>query len=122
MQTGSSLSLLFLIAKLGVYCLFSLTEPDQALVVKKDGYCYGVFRGTTLTREDWSQNLVIGKRNICGSDAINPEGEPAVCCTVRTGFYDAYHTIYYQGKRGMREVELVWNIPSVTAVQISKRR
>ena len=90
------------------------TEPDQALVAKKDGYCYGVFRGTTLTLDDWSQNLVLHSEEVCGSDnmalitadadpndggdAPPPSKEPPVCCTVRAGFYDAYHTSYYQGK------------------------
>jgi len=31
------------------------TEPDQALVVRKNGYCFGAFRGTTLTWDDWQQ-------------------------------------------------------------------
>jgi hypothetical protein len=83
---------------IGTSLLPSTAEPDQALVAKKDGYCYGVFRGTTLTVDDWSQNLQIGSRNICGSDATNGGEAPAVCCTVRSGFYDAYHTDYYQGK------------------------
>ena len=30
-------------------------EPDQAIVAKKNGYCYGAFRGTTLTWDDWQQ-------------------------------------------------------------------
>ena len=30
-------------------------EPDQALVAKKNGYCFGAFRGTTLTWDDWQQ-------------------------------------------------------------------
>ena len=84
----------------------NFTEPDQALVVKKDGYCYGVFRGTTLTVDDWSQNFQLGTRDICGSDATTGEEEPAVCCTVRVGFYDAYHTNYYQGKKKIEELHL----------------
>lgn len=74
------------------------TEPDHAFVAKKDGYCYGVFRGTTLTVEDWSQNLELGEESICGSDATTGEEEPAVCCTVRSGFYNAYHADYYRGR------------------------
>ena len=36
------------------YIHFYDQEPDQALVVKTtDGYCFGAFRGTTLTWEDW---------------------------------------------------------------------
>lgn len=30
-------------------------EPDQALVARKNGYCFGAFRGTTLTWDDWQQ-------------------------------------------------------------------
>jgi hypothetical protein len=30
-------------------------EPDQALVAMKYGYCFGVYRGTTLTWDDWQQ-------------------------------------------------------------------
>lgn len=31
-------------------------EPDQALVARtSDGYCFGAFRGTTLTWDDWQQ-------------------------------------------------------------------
>lgn len=78
--------------------MFTRTEPDQALVAKKNGYCYGVFRGTTLTLDDWSQNLILHSREICGSDRIDMNNaDGTVCCTVRSGFYDAYfHTNYYQ--------------------------
>jgi hypothetical protein len=31
------------------------TEPDQAIVAQKNGYCYAAFRGTTLTWDDWKQ-------------------------------------------------------------------
>ena len=84
-----------------IHILSVVKEPDQALVAKKDGYCYGVFRGTTLTLDDWSQNLVLQSAEICGSDrssnVATGSEEPTVCCTVRAGFYDAYHTNYYQG-------------------------
>uniref|UniRef100_A0A7S2E9H4 Uncharacterized protein n=1 Tax=Trieres chinensis TaxID=1514140 RepID=A0A7S2E9H4_TRICV len=32
-----------------------IQEPDQALVAKHNGYCFGVFRGTTMSWDDWSQ-------------------------------------------------------------------
>ena len=73
-------------------------------MAKKDGYCFGVFRGTTLTMDDWLQNMVLKSEEICGSDRIDDSGtddkdiESAVCCTVRAGFYDAYHASYYQGE------------------------
>jgi hypothetical protein len=31
------------------------TEPDQALIAQKNGYCYAAFRGTTMTWDDWKQ-------------------------------------------------------------------
>jgi len=59
--------------------------------------------------------MILSTEEICGSDStvfstarsrvkkgIEAEGaassveEPPVCCTVRAGFYDAYHTNYYQ--------------------------
>ena len=30
-------------------------EPDQAIVAQKNGYCFGAYRGTTLTWDDWKQ-------------------------------------------------------------------
>lgn len=36
------------------YLYFFDDEPDQALVVhERDGYCFGAYRGTTLTWDDW---------------------------------------------------------------------
>ena len=34
-------------------------EPDQALIAQKNGYCFGAFRGTTLTWDDWEQYVVL---------------------------------------------------------------
>jgi hypothetical protein len=31
------------------------SEPDQAIIAQKNGYCYAAFRGTTLTWDDWKQ-------------------------------------------------------------------
>lgn len=56
-------------------------EPDQAIVAQKDGVCYAAFRGTTLTWDDWSQNLKLGNQDIEG-------------CSTRIGFYEAYNTNY----------------------------
>eukprot|EP00549_Striatella_unipunctata_P026069 CAMPEP_0118710652 /NCGR_PEP_ID=MMETSP0800-20121206/23531_1 /TAXON_ID=210618 ORGANISM="Striatella unipunctata, Strain CCMP2910" /NCGR_SAMPLE_ID=MMETSP0800 /ASSEMBLY_ACC=CAM_ASM_000638 /LENGTH=459 /DNA_ID=CAMNT_0006614919 /DNA_START=215 /DNA_END=1591 /DNA_ORIENTATION=+ len=61
-------------------------EPDQALIAKKDGYCFGAFRGTTLTWIDWQQNFDPGKVDACVSDTE--------CCGTRAGFYKAYMTTY----------------------------
>eukprot|EP00545_Synedropsis_sp_CCMP1620_P002744 CAMPEP_0119008414 /NCGR_PEP_ID=MMETSP1176-20130426/3675_1 /TAXON_ID=265551 /ORGANISM="Synedropsis recta cf, Strain CCMP1620" /LENGTH=483 /DNA_ID=CAMNT_0006960739 /DNA_START=67 /DNA_END=1518 /DNA_ORIENTATION=- len=66
-------------------------EPDQALTAKtKDGYCFVAFRGTSLTWDDWKQNLEIGKEDIC----VEVGGEKEQCCTSRKGFYGAYNTDY----------------------------
>lgn len=66
-----------------------LKEPDQAIVAKRDGYCYGAFRGTTMTWTDWSQNF--DPKSI---DACVGNGESTMCCTTRNGFYEAYMTDY----------------------------
>jgi len=60
-----------------------LDEPDQALLATKDGYCYLAFRGTTLTTQDWYQNIKLGDGSAC-----NQSGKE--CCTVRIGFQEAY--------------------------------
>ncbi|KAL3903122.1 MAG: hypothetical protein SGILL_010566, partial [Bacillariaceae sp.] len=66
------------------------SEPDQALTVTtSDGHCFVAFRGTSLTFEDWGQNLQIGMEDICIDIAGSTE-----CCTTRVGFYSAYDTIY----------------------------
>jgi hypothetical protein len=64
-------------------------EPDQALVAKTLGYCFVAFRGTTLTVEDWRQNLRPGTKDVC----MGPEGDET-CCSTRTGFYQAYNAVY----------------------------
>lgn len=63
-------------------------EPDQALIAQIDGYCFGAFRGTTMTWNDWSQNFQPGKQEICQSSSQND------CCMSRSGFYDGYWTGY----------------------------
>jgi pimeloyl-ACP methyl ester carboxylesterase len=68
-------------------------EPDQALTAKTvDGYCYIAFRGTSLTFEDWSQNLEIGSIEVCNTGKSH--GDKPSCCTSRVGFYGAYNTKY----------------------------
>jgi pimeloyl-ACP methyl ester carboxylesterase len=68
-------------------------EPDQALVVQlkatAGSYCLVAFRGTSLTFDDWSQNIRIGNFDVC----VDVAGEQK-CCTSRIGFYDAYDTQY----------------------------
>lgn len=65
-------------------------EPDQALTAEtSDGHCFVAFRGTSLTFDDWSQNIKMGTQDIC----INIAGTTE-CCTSRLGFYEAYNTIY----------------------------
>ena len=66
-------------------------EPDQALTAKtKDGYCFVSFRGTSMTWEDWKQNLDMGTKDIC----VNIDAGVEKCCTSRRGFYQAYNTGY----------------------------
>jgi len=64
-------------------------EPDQALFAEKDGFCYGVFRGTTMTFVDWNQNFDPRSEPIC------TDADSNVCCNTRQGFYDAYYASYY---------------------------
>uniref|UniRef100_A0A7S1YYV1 Fungal lipase-type domain-containing protein n=1 Tax=Trieres chinensis TaxID=1514140 RepID=A0A7S1YYV1_TRICV len=69
-----------------------IQEPDQALVAKHNGYCFGVFRGTTMSWDDWSQNLDPGKVDACVPDPS--DNTKTECCTTRKGFYEAYMTSY----------------------------
>lgn len=67
-------------------------EPDQALTVQtSDDHCFVAFRGTSLTFDDWSQNLKLGTEDLCIDVALGGTKE---CCTSRVGFYDAYNTPY----------------------------
>jgi len=58
------------------------SEPDQALVARRDGVCFGAFRGTTRTWSDWRQNFLIGKQQVCVGGG---------CCSVHQGWDDAYN-------------------------------
>jgi hypothetical protein len=58
-------------------------------VKTSDGHCYVAFRGTSLTFDDWGQNIQIGMKELCIDIAGSTE-----CCTSRVGFFDAYDTIY----------------------------
>lgn len=64
-------------------------EPDQALVTKIEGYCFGAFRGTTLTWIDWQENFNPEKMEVC----LTTSGEED-CCMSRSGFYEGYWTNY----------------------------
>jgi hypothetical protein len=67
-------------------------EPDQALVVKKMGYCFAAFRGTTLRLDDWRQNFMLGTEEVCKGPTADED-----CCFTRKGFYQAYNTAYKAG-------------------------
>ena len=71
---------------------FFTSEPDQAVVAKKSGYCFVAFRGTTLHWADWLQNSPVGTRQACVPDAET--GSQEVCCTTREGFWGAYNADY----------------------------
>uniref|UniRef100_A0A7S4NAS7 Fungal lipase-type domain-containing protein n=1 Tax=Odontella aurita TaxID=265563 RepID=A0A7S4NAS7_9STRA len=76
-----------------------LVEPDQAIVAKHNGYCFGAFRGTTMTWTDWSQNFDPGSVDAC----VDIE-ESTRCCTTRHGFFEAYMTSYRdEFERDVRE-------------------
>eukprot|EP00568_Trieres_chinensis_P018377 CAMPEP_0183327220 /NCGR_PEP_ID=MMETSP0160_2-20130417/83651_1 /TAXON_ID=2839 ORGANISM="Odontella Sinensis, Strain Grunow 1884" /NCGR_SAMPLE_ID=MMETSP0160_2 /ASSEMBLY_ACC=CAM_ASM_000250 /LENGTH=557 /DNA_ID=CAMNT_0025495345 /DNA_START=1493 /DNA_END=3166 /DNA_ORIENTATION=- len=62
---------------------------DKAIVAKRNGICYGVFRGSTgekFVSEDWQQNY-----KLFSKDAVNNLGDS---CSVRTGYWEGYHTDY----------------------------
>jgi hypothetical protein len=64
-------------------------EPDQAIVTKIDGHCFGAFRGTVFHRwDDWVQNIMVGDMPVC-----SPVGD---CCDVQQGHYQAYFYASYQ--------------------------
>lgn len=66
-------------------------EPDQAIVAERNGYCFGAFRGTTMTWVDWQQNFELGKKDVCITEGLKRH-----CCSTRSGFYKAYHTPYHK--------------------------
>jgi pimeloyl-ACP methyl ester carboxylesterase len=63
-------------------------EPDEAIVARAGNYCYGVFRGSKATVEDWRQNLQLGTERVCGND---DDGDGDTCCNVPRGFNAAYN-------------------------------
>jgi hypothetical protein len=66
-------------------------EPDQALVKKNGRLLLGAFRGTTVTLDDWRQNVKVGTKDVCKTGRSKDDQE---CCSTRTGFYEAYNTVY----------------------------
>jgi hypothetical protein len=66
------------------------SEPDQALAAKKGPYCFGAFRGTTMTFVDWQQNFNPGKMELC----VNATDGEEDCCMTRSGFFEGYWTSY----------------------------
>lgn len=63
-------------------------EPDQALVTKIDGHCFGAFRGTVFhSWDDWMQNFKLGDSVVCN--------EAGGCCQVQRGHYEAYFRTNY---------------------------
>jgi hypothetical protein len=63
-------------------------EPDQALVTKIDGHCFGAFRGTVFhSWDDWMQNFNLGDSVVCN--------EAGGCCQVQNGPYEAYFRTNY---------------------------
>ena len=66
------------------------TEPNQAIVAKKDGYCYASFRGSVWAWTDW-QALDFGEEKICVEEEKDGFQN---CCSTRRGFYKTYNTSY----------------------------
>lgn len=58
-------------------------EPYEAILATKNGYCMVAFRGTTISIDDWYDNLQPGSEEVCN------ENEDT-CCDVRKGFQAAY--------------------------------
>lgn len=59
-----------------------IDEPDAAIFLQEEKYCFGIFRGSTPNIADWIQNLNPFNGQVCST-----KGE---CCTTRKGFQDAY--------------------------------
>jgi len=59
-----------------------IDEPDAAIFLQEDKYCFAIFRGTTPNLRDWLQNLDPFTGEVCSM-----EGQ---CCKTRRGFQHAY--------------------------------
>lgn len=68
--------------------LVFIDEPDAAIFVQEDNYCFGIFRGTTPNIADWIQNLDPFTGQVCST-----EGQ---CCKTRRGFQRAYNLPDYK--------------------------
>lgn len=66
-----------------------IDEPDSALFLREDNYCFAIFRGTTPNIVDWLQNLNPFTGRVCSTK----HGD---CCTTRLGFQQAYELPYYK--------------------------
>lgn len=70
-----------------------LDGPDQAVVVKQDGYCIAAFRGTDFSDiADILQNVKLRKRLFCTNDR---GGSFLGCCRSRLGYWEAYYKTNY---------------------------
>lgn len=76
-----------------------LSEPDKAVVVGADGYCFVGFRETTASLADVEQNLGFTFTPACNGTATDPT---TTCCPVRAGYNAAYNAPF----RGDLEVAL----------------
>lgn len=61
---------------------FYVDEPDAALFLKENNYCFAIFRGTKPRIDDWLSNLDPFEGEVC-----SPSGH---CCKTRRGFQQAY--------------------------------
>jgi len=67
---------------------FYTDEPDKAIVAKKDDHCYLAFRGSTLTWDDWMDNLDLTDIDVY-KDNDSSTGE---FCESRDGFSQFLNT------------------------------
>lgn len=59
-----------------------IDEPDAAIFLQEDKYCFAIFRGTTPNVADWLQNLDPFNAEVCSTTGQ--------CCRTRRGFQRAY--------------------------------
>jgi len=79
-----------------VYTKVWIDEPDKAIVARVGNLCFGIFRATTPTREDWEQNFNSNENSICTTATLLLEDNEEACCTSREGFSNAYTNPEYR--------------------------
>jgi hypothetical protein len=83
------------------------SEPNQAVVAERDGYCYAAYRGRTLSWDEWKEELAAAaKHEVCRTSTSSfpfdkttkekvKKGEDSqVCCMTSQTFWEAYANDY----------------------------